>query len=65
LGATVLFALRMAVMSAREDNGVREPLVLDSPATPERLRLAVGDEILKKGTVVQKAGEMGFFVSVA
>ena len=60
-----MFALRMAVMSAREDNGVEEPLVLDSPATPERLRLAVRDDILKKGTVVQRAGERGFFVSVA
>jgi xanthine dehydrogenase/oxidase len=65
LGASVLFALRMAVMSARKDNGVNEPLVLDSPATPEKLRLAVGDEILKMGTVVQKEGEKGFFVTVA
>jgi xanthine dehydrogenase/oxidase len=65
LGASVLFALRMAIMSARADNGVTEPLVMDSPATPERLRLAVGDEILKRGTVVQREGEKDFFVSVA
>lgn len=65
LGATVLFALREAVMSARMDNGVQEKLVMDSPATAERLRLAVGDEILKKGTVVPRKGEKNFFVTVA
>jgi len=65
LGATVLFALREAVKSARRDNGVEEPLVLDSPATAERLRLAVGDEILKRGMVVPEEGETNFFVAVA
>ncbi len=64
LGASVFFALRMAVVSAREDNGVTEPLMMDSPATPERLRLAVGDEILKLGTVVQREGEENSFVRV-
>ncbi|PBP21427.1 xanthine dehydrogenase-like protein [Diplocarpon rosae] len=65
LGATVLFALREAVCSARRDNGVEEVLTLDSPATAERLRLAAGDAILKAGTVVPKEGERNFFVSVA
>ena len=65
LGATVLFALREALVSARRDNGVVESLVLDSPATVERLRLAVGDEILKRGTVVPKEGEKNFWVTVA
>ena len=65
LGATVLFALRAALVSARKDNRVMEPLVLDSPATAERLRLAVGDELLRRGKVVPRAGEKNFFVSVA
>ena len=65
LGATVLFALREALMSARRDNGVKEHLALDSPATAERLRLAVGDDLLKKGMVVPKEGERNFWVSVA
>jgi xanthine dehydrogenase/oxidase len=65
LGATVLFALREALVAARKMNGVTEPLVLDSPATAERLRLAVGDEILKNATVVPKNGEKNFWVSVA
>jgi len=65
LGATVLFALREALVSARRDNGVTESLVLDSPATAERLRLAVGDELLRRGRVVPREGEKNFFVSVA
>jgi xanthine dehydrogenase/oxidase len=65
LGVTVLFALREALRSARADNGVEEPLVLDSPATAERLRLAVGDGILRLGTVEPKLGESNFWVSVA
>lgn len=65
MGATVLFALREALCSARRGNGVREKLVLDSPATAERLRLAVGDDILRKGIVSRKEGEENFFVTVA
>jgi len=64
LGASVLFALREALVSARRDNGVKEYLALDSPATAERLRLAVGDDILRMGTVEPK-GERNFFVAVA
>ena len=65
LGATVFFALREAVKAAREMNGVKEPLVLDSPAPAERLRLAVGDDLVKRSVVVPKEGETNFFVSVA
>ena len=65
LGATVFFALREAVRAAREMNGVKEPLVLDSPATAERLRLAVADDLVSKAEVVRKEGESNFFVSVA
>jgi xanthine dehydrogenase/oxidase len=64
LGATVLFALREAIKSARADNKVTDKLVLDSPATAERLRLLVGDELLKRGTVVPEEGEKSFFVKV-
>ncbi|PYH87384.1 xanthine dehydrogenase [Aspergillus ellipticus CBS 707.79] len=65
LGSTVLFALRDALRSARKDNGVAEALVLDSPATAERLRLAVGDELVRRSAVVRREGERGFFVAVA
>ncbi len=65
LGASVFFALREALVAARRGNGVMEPLVLDSPATAERLRLAVGDELAKMATVVPKEGEKNFFVGIA
>ena len=63
LGATVLFALREAVKAARDDVGVEQDQVLqlDSPATAERLRLAVGDKIVKWAQVKRKEGEKGFF----
>ncbi|PYH80963.1 xanthine dehydrogenase [Aspergillus uvarum CBS 121591] len=65
LGSTVLFALRDALRSAREQNGVREALVLDSPATAEKLRLLVGDNLVKKSQVDAKEGETNFFIAVA
>jgi xanthine dehydrogenase/oxidase len=65
MGATVLFALREALKSAREGNGVAEGLVLDSPATAERLRCLVGDELLKRGMVERRDGEENFWVTVA
>lgn len=65
MGATVFFALREALVSARKGNGVEEGLVLDSPATAEVLRLAVGDELLDMGRVERREGEEGFFVTVA
>ncbi|KAI9739660.1 MAG: hypothetical protein M1834_006378 [Cirrosporium novae-zelandiae] len=63
LGCSVFFALREALRSARKDNGIEEPLVLQSPATAERLRLAVGDPLLKKGTVAE-GKDKNFFVSI-
>ncbi|KAL3465222.1 Molybdopterin-binding domain of aldehyde dehydrogenase-domain-containing protein [Aspergillus heterothallicus] len=65
LGSTVLFALRDALQAARRDNAVQESLVLDSPATAERLRMAVGDELVERARVQPKDGETGFFVTVA
>lgn len=65
LGATVFFALREAVRAARLERGVSEPLVLHGPATVERLRLAVGDDIVKRAAVERKEGEKAFFVEVA
>ncbi|KAL2824283.1 molybdopterin binding aldehyde oxidase/xanthine dehydrogenase [Aspergillus cavernicola] len=65
LGSTVLFALRDALRFARKDQGISKALVLDSPATVERLRLAVGDDLVKKAMVERKEGERNFFVTVA
>jgi xanthine dehydrogenase/oxidase len=65
MGSSVLFALRDALSHARRERGVSEPLVLDSPATVERLRLAVGDDLVHRAQVQRKDGEQGFFVAVA
>lgn len=64
LGASVLFALRDALKAAVKTLGVGSDkvLTLDSPATAERLRLAVGDHIVKWATVEPGPGEKGFFV---
>lgn len=65
LGSTVFFALREAVMAARKMNGKEGSVVLDSPATAERLRLAVGDDLVERARTVRKEGETGFLVAVA
>jgi xanthine dehydrogenase/oxidase len=79
LGSTVFFALREAVRSAREMNGksiamstgpaggeeVSRMWNMDSPATSERLRLAVGDDLVERAKVKKAEGEKNFFVAVA
>ncbi|RPA88708.1 hypothetical protein L873DRAFT_1832155 [Choiromyces venosus 120613-1] len=66
LGASVLFALWEAVKAARESVAVEkeglEVLQLDSPATAERMRVAVGDWIVRWAKVEVKEGEKGFLV---
>ncbi|KAH9889601.1 xanthine dehydrogenase [Xylariomycetidae sp. FL2044] len=64
LGSTVFFALREAVKAARADNGVEMPLVLNAPATSEKLRLAVGDPLVRRAAVVPGEGETDFFVRI-
>ncbi|KAI9595521.1 xanthine dehydrogenase [Syncephalis fuscata] len=46
LGASVIFAIRDALQSARRDAGCEESLILHSPATAERIRLACMDSIM-------------------
>ncbi|CAI6331447.1 unnamed protein product [Periconia digitata] len=72
LGCTVFFALREAVKAARVMNGAtieggvgEGKWCLDSPATAEKLRLAVGDDLVKRAEVKRKEGETNFFVAVA
>ncbi|KAI4613100.1 hypothetical protein J4E83_007511 [Alternaria metachromatica] len=66
LGSTVFFALREAVLAARKMNGKNdEGWNLDSPATCERLRLAVGDDLVDRARTVKKEGETNFLVAVA
>ncbi|KAF2682324.1 hypothetical protein K458DRAFT_432835 [Lentithecium fluviatile CBS 122367] len=72
LGSTVFFALREAVKAARKMNGTRieegteeGKWKLDSPATAERLRLAVGDDLVRRAKVKRNKGETNFLVAVA
>jgi xanthine dehydrogenase/oxidase len=47
LAASAFFAIKDAIASARHDAGHDEHFVLDSPATPERIRMACTDDLTK------------------
>lgn len=48
-----------------KDDGSDDGLLrLESPATPERIRLACEDEIMRRARVVAKPGEKSFFVAI-
>ncbi len=64
MGSSVFFAIRDALKAARAQYGVSEVLSLQSPATPERIRLSCADEILKRSMVVPEEGEKSFFMSI-
>ena len=79
MGSAVFFAIRDALRSARRDAGVVAKVVgdggdsgdggdgllrLESPATPERIRLACEDDIMRRARVVPKDGEKSFFVAI-
>jgi xanthine dehydrogenase/oxidase len=64
MGSAVFFAIRDALKAARKQWGVEEVLSLKSPATPERIRIEVGDPILKRVEVEPKEGEESFFISI-
>ncbi|KAH7068533.1 Molybdopterin-binding domain of aldehyde dehydrogenase-domain-containing protein [Paraphoma chrysanthemicola] len=71
LGSTVFFALREAIRAARDMHGKENSGAdgkmwnMDSPATAERLRLAVGDDLVERARTVRKEGERSFLVAVA
>ncbi|KAF4977571.1 hypothetical protein FZEAL_5942 [Fusarium zealandicum] len=72
MGSSVFFAIRDALKAARAQAGVTAVvgeddgglLRLESPATPERIRLACEDDIMRKARVVPKEGEKSFFVAI-
>ncbi|XP_064419619.1 aldehyde oxidase isoform X3 [Latimeria chalumnae] len=47
LGCTVFYAIKDAIAAARRDSGLTGPFPLDSPATPERIRMACVDQFTK------------------
>lgn len=64
MGSSVFFAIRDALRAAREQYGVDDVLSLQSPATPERIRVSCADPILKRSLVVPRDGEKSFFMSI-
>jgi xanthine dehydrogenase/oxidase len=75
MGSAVFFAIRDALKAARRmydveaktgvDGGEGDGLLrLESPATPERIRLACEDPIMRRARVVPKDGEKSFFVAI-
>nr|XP_021526378.1 aldehyde oxidase isoform X2 [Aotus nancymaae] len=47
LGCSVFFAIHDAVSAARQERGLRGPLGLNSPLTPEKIRMACEDKFTK------------------
>jgi xanthine dehydrogenase/oxidase len=74
MGSAVFFAIRDALKAARAQYGVEATvgrdekgdglLRLESPATPERIRLACVDPIVERARVSPKEGEKSFFVAI-
>ncbi|KAK3387486.1 molybdopterin binding aldehyde oxidase/xanthine dehydrogenase [Podospora didyma] len=74
MGSAVFFAIRDALIAARKQYGVQATigsdekgdglLRLESPATPERIRLACVDPIMERARVLPKEGEKSFFIAI-
>ncbi|PIK35716.1 Xanthine dehydrogenase/oxidase, partial [Apostichopus japonicus] len=48
LSASVLFAVRDAITSARDDANLSSVFRLDTPAVPERIRMVCQDQFMQK-----------------
>ena len=64
MGSSVFFAIRDALKAARKQYGVEDVLQLQSPATPERIRVSCADPIIKRAYVAPREGEKSFFLSI-
>jgi len=64
MGSSVFFAIRDALKAARRQYGVQDVLGLQSPATPERIRVSCVDPIIKRALVEPREGEKSFFMSI-
>ena len=64
MGSAVFFAVRDALRAARKQYGMDNVLSLQSPATPERIRVSCADPILKRSLVVPSEGERSWFISI-
>ncbi|KAF9200620.1 hypothetical protein BGZ49_009139 [Haplosporangium sp. Z 27] len=64
LGTSVYFAIRNALWYARQENGHPGSFSLPLPATPERIRMAVGDSIAESSKLQSKQGERPWVLSI-
>ena len=64
MGSSVFFAIRDALRAARTQYGVKDVLTLQSPATPERIRVSCVDPIVMKALVEPRDDEKSFFISI-
>ncbi|KAH1637991.1 hypothetical protein KXX39_006100 [Aspergillus fumigatus] len=64
MGSAVFFAIRDALKAARKQWNVTEVLSLQSPATPERIRVSCADPIIERVRVTPREGEKSFFVAI-
>ncbi|KAH3145161.1 hypothetical protein LV164_000156 [Aspergillus fumigatus] len=64
MGSAVFFAIRDALKAARKQWNVTEVLSLQSPATPERIRVSCADPIIERARVTPREGEKSFFVAI-
>ncbi|CAH1763525.1 16119_t:CDS:10 [Entrophospora sp. SA101] len=63
LGSSVYYAIRDAIKYARKANDNHKVVVLQSPATPEKIRLACMDKLTKAATVEPKDGEKEWIIT--
>ena len=64
MGSSVFFAIRDALKAAREQYGMSDVLSLQSPATPERIRISCADRIIRRSLVEPRNEEKSFFISI-
>ncbi len=64
MASSVFFAIRDALKAARRQHGEVGVLSLQSPATPERVRVSCADPIIQRARVEQKEWEKSFFLGI-
>ncbi|XP_038045213.1 xanthine dehydrogenase/oxidase-like [Patiria miniata] len=62
LAASIFFAIKDAIQSAREDAGIPRAFRLDSPATAERIRMACQDQFTKQISTPEEGTYKPFFL---
>ncbi len=52
MGSTVFFAIKKAVAAARAEAGLTGYYRMDMPASPERIRMACGDQFIQVSQLI-------------